>query len=196
MALINCPECNKSLSDKAFSCPNCGYPLILRSETTENDNDYNPFDLSGETDFPKNLPQDLSIGKQITNWWGNANIRGFYELTENDFDEIPYGEVEVILHTHGIKIGPVYAAMYPIHNYQIISMVIANREILSEFDSKFDGTLLKNDALSVINFFYLVIQFWDIKSKKAHNLFISCKEAREINAFLNRQEKERMKNIP
>jgi uncharacterized Zn finger protein (UPF0148 family) len=27
MALINCPECNKEVSDKALSCPNCGYPI-------------------------------------------------------------------------------------------------------------------------------------------------------------------------
>ena len=27
MALINCPECGKQISDKAHNCPNCGYPL-------------------------------------------------------------------------------------------------------------------------------------------------------------------------
>ena len=27
MALINCPECNKEISDKAGACPNCGLPL-------------------------------------------------------------------------------------------------------------------------------------------------------------------------
>lgn len=27
MALINCPECNKQISDKASNCPNCGYPI-------------------------------------------------------------------------------------------------------------------------------------------------------------------------
>lgn len=27
MALIKCPECGKEISDKAGSCPNCGYPL-------------------------------------------------------------------------------------------------------------------------------------------------------------------------
>lgn len=27
MALINCPECNKEVSNKALSCPNCGYPI-------------------------------------------------------------------------------------------------------------------------------------------------------------------------
>lgn len=29
MALINCPECGKEISDKANACPNCGYPINL-----------------------------------------------------------------------------------------------------------------------------------------------------------------------
>ncbi len=29
MALVVCKECNKEVSDKAFSCPNCGYPLSI-----------------------------------------------------------------------------------------------------------------------------------------------------------------------
>lgn len=27
MALINCPECGKGISDKAENCPNCGFPI-------------------------------------------------------------------------------------------------------------------------------------------------------------------------
>ena len=27
MALINCPECNKQVSDNAKSCPDCGFPI-------------------------------------------------------------------------------------------------------------------------------------------------------------------------
>ena len=27
MALINCPECNKQISDKAAACPSCGCPV-------------------------------------------------------------------------------------------------------------------------------------------------------------------------
>lgn len=27
MALINCPECKREISDQALSCPNCGFPL-------------------------------------------------------------------------------------------------------------------------------------------------------------------------
>ena len=30
MALMNCPECSKPLSDKADSCPSCGYVLKRR----------------------------------------------------------------------------------------------------------------------------------------------------------------------
>ena len=33
MALINCPECKKEISDMAKICPNCGYPIS--SQTTQ-----------------------------------------------------------------------------------------------------------------------------------------------------------------
>ena len=29
MALINCPECHREISDKAESCPHCGFPLVV-----------------------------------------------------------------------------------------------------------------------------------------------------------------------
>ena len=36
MALINCPECNKKISDKVKTCPFCGYPFES-SDATKND---------------------------------------------------------------------------------------------------------------------------------------------------------------
>jgi hypothetical protein len=33
MALINCPECSKEVSDKAPACPNCG--VVLNASSTE-----------------------------------------------------------------------------------------------------------------------------------------------------------------
>lgn len=33
MALINCPECNKEISDKVKACPHCGYPFIENTES-------------------------------------------------------------------------------------------------------------------------------------------------------------------
>lgn len=38
MALVNCPECNKEISDSAKQCPSCGYEIqkeITRSELGE-----------------------------------------------------------------------------------------------------------------------------------------------------------------
>lgn len=34
MALINCPECNKEISDQVSNCPNCGYPLKKKDTKT------------------------------------------------------------------------------------------------------------------------------------------------------------------
>lgn len=31
MALIECPECGKQISENADSCPNCGNPMKIRS---------------------------------------------------------------------------------------------------------------------------------------------------------------------
>lgn len=37
MALIKCPECEKEISDKASSCPSCGYPINKTEVETEQD---------------------------------------------------------------------------------------------------------------------------------------------------------------
>lgn len=36
MAMINCPECGKEISDLASSCPHCGFPIGFESTTTNN----------------------------------------------------------------------------------------------------------------------------------------------------------------
>ena len=35
MALVNCPECNESISQKASVCPHCGYPMKPEKEATQ-----------------------------------------------------------------------------------------------------------------------------------------------------------------
>lgn len=37
MALIKCPECGKEISNKASSCPSCGYPINKTEVETEQD---------------------------------------------------------------------------------------------------------------------------------------------------------------
>lgn len=41
MSLINCPECNHQVSDKAISCPNCGYPINSIGQEQSNSGDIN-----------------------------------------------------------------------------------------------------------------------------------------------------------
>lgn len=36
MALITCPECQRSVSDQAASCPGCGHPLQSQSPIDRN----------------------------------------------------------------------------------------------------------------------------------------------------------------
>lgn len=40
MALIKCPECGKEISDRAESCPHCGYPIANLGKTKEAVNEY------------------------------------------------------------------------------------------------------------------------------------------------------------
>ncbi|MFR4440003.1 MAG: zinc-ribbon domain-containing protein [Hungatella sp.] len=44
MALIQCPECQLQVSDKALSCPHCGYPMTKtstsRQTNLQNANDF------------------------------------------------------------------------------------------------------------------------------------------------------------
>lgn len=40
MALVECPECKKQISDKAVSCPNCGFPLKQQQTDNAVNNEY------------------------------------------------------------------------------------------------------------------------------------------------------------
>mgnify|MGYP000308901138 FL=1 len=45
MALIKCPECGKEISDKAASCPNCGFPITQRNVTQESPQKQKEYDI-------------------------------------------------------------------------------------------------------------------------------------------------------
>ncbi len=73
MALINCPECNKEISDKASSCPNCGYPIA-----------------SQESLFAETQSSMDSILQEIYSIYPNNKIAAIKELhkcTGNKIDE-------------------------------------------------------------------------------------------------------------
>lgn len=40
MALTTCPECSKQISNKAITCPHCGYPLNVKTIEPDTQNNY------------------------------------------------------------------------------------------------------------------------------------------------------------
>ena len=182
MALINCPECNKEISDKATSCPNCGFPLQPKmSEISDQE----------ELKFPQ-LPADLSIGKQIVNWLGDAGFKGNIEAEINVVEGISSGTVNVTLHKQGIKISDKYfQPLLDIHNSQLISLKKTTRSELSQMDKSVIGRSVVGGLIlgplgaivggmsgigtkkKVKDVSYLVINFWDINTKSAQTILVS-----------------------
>ena len=82
MALINCPECNNQISDKATNCPHCGYPLaFVKSEKNEDriSSEPEPKNLESmetaplESEDNSNIREDSADEKEISNNDKNAN---------------------------------------------------------------------------------------------------------------------------
>lgn len=71
MALINCPECGKEISDKANTCPNCGCPLEI--------NKYSLY--------------IVNCGTKVSMWNGLSlvlNLDFDYEDMDNILNNLPY----------------------------------------------------------------------------------------------------------
>ena len=200
MALINCPECNKEVSDKAIACPNCGLPIFNQIPSKQTNN-------SNILDCP-DLTRNLHIGKQIVNWGGDSAFQGEYQNSENVVEVIPSGKITVILHTHGIRIAThSYRPILDIHNSQIISFKQTTKYELVSMDKSVIGRavfggLILGPLGAVVGGMsgigtkqkmedksYLVINYWDISSKTAQTLLISGKKF-SIESFVNRNKKE------
>lgn len=198
MALIECSECEKEVSDKAKSCPNCGNPINQLTEQNK-DSNYKLLEFPG-------LPENLEIGKQITNWNGDSAFNGYYEQSENTIKEIPTGKVNVILHTHGIEILQGLLNIFPIHRSQIISMKKTSQEEIAKTSKKVIGRAVVGGLIlgpigavvggmsgmghqKIVNKHYLVVNYWEIKSKSARTLLISGNDS-IIWAFVRRYKKE------
>ena len=67
MALIDCPECSKKISNKANNCPYCGFPIEINKENQS-----------------ANLSKNLSIGKKITSWLGDKRFEGIVRNSEHN----------------------------------------------------------------------------------------------------------------
>jgi hypothetical protein len=201
MAIINCPECQKEISDKAANCPSCGFPL---KQTESNDSSSNQ-----EISCP-DFPHDLSIGGQIVNWGGDAAFSGDFRPEDNVIRTINTGGVKVLLHKFGINIANgLFISEMEIHNSQIISIDFADQsELLKQNKSVIGravvGNLLMGPMGAIVGGMsgigsknvkknsYLVINFWDRFTKQAQTILIRGKDE-EIRSFVGRWNTERSK---
>ncbi len=201
MAMINCLECKKEISNKAAYCPNCGYPL-KQNESPDSGN-------VQEISCP-DFPNDLTIGGQIVNWGGDAAFSGDFRPEDNIIRTINPGGVKVLLHKLGINIATgLYTSQMEIHNSQIISIDFADQsELLKQNKSVIGravvGNLLMGPMGAIVGGMsgigsknvkknsYLVINFWDRFTKQAQTLLIRGKDE-EIRLFVGRWNTERSK---
>lgn len=77
MALINCPECNKEISDKAKVCIHCGYPIAeyLQSNNNAKESEYKQIRL---TNFYDNKVKAIALVREIT----GLGLKEAKDLTE------------------------------------------------------------------------------------------------------------------
>ncbi len=65
MALINCPECGKEISDKATSCPSCGCPIEkkeMRNNHTEENQEQKDYTVIAAQDEKKIVESKVTRG--------------------------------------------------------------------------------------------------------------------------------------
>lgn len=207
MALIECIECGKEISDKAISCPNCGCP-VEKSPNEEILNDSNDGKEDNSLEFPQ-LPTILNAGKQIVNWGFDAGLDGEYYYSENVVHEVPEGDVKIALHTNGICILKIGHSYY-ISDQQIINISTASKVQTVTENKNVIGRAIVGDLLfgplggviggmsgiggkqKLKGIHYLIINYWDVISQSVQTLLIStkCKPDR----FIDRYKEERTKN--
>ena len=74
MALVNCPECQRQVSDKAPGCPNCGCPIAAKTPDIERSVGQNrcPYCRSSRFEIVGQDKSSFSVGKAL----GGAILTG------------------------------------------------------------------------------------------------------------------------
>lgn len=213
MALINCPECNKPISDKAYSCPNCGFPM--RDEKAET-----PLTENSEKLICPDFPEDLSIGSHISLnafWKGEYGIfQGYFDDKENFVKIVPSSKVSIYLNNNGIAICKFSVPQMTIHKSQIISFKQTDQEELfvlqkSVIERAVVGTLFfpfigpigaiaggmsgLGSKEKIIKKDYLVINYWDTETRTPQTILISG-EKDKIKTFIEKATKITDKSQP
>lgn len=222
MALIKCPECNHEVSDKAKTCPNCGYPILklkIKKRKSRRKKNEESSEIEPDPRFPQ-LPKKMNLGEPISGFISGFSIHGRYESDFcSNLDFILSCDLSIYLYEFGIKITDLsneFSSILNLHFSQIISLRKSNLRQLNYYVRKnedelplserlFCGTVfpqskslrkvLKNDWERTP---ILIINYWGIKYKSPENLIIKGKNS-SIMRFVDNFEKAKtnyLNNIP
>lgn len=194
MALISCTECTQQISDRATTCPHCGFPLELLTQ---------PEQEQACPDFPS----DLSLGKQIANWKGDAAFSGEFSKSQGFLADISSGKVSVAMFTNGLMITrSLFSPALSIHRSQIISLEHTSQEEVHRVGKSVVGRAIIGGVLTggigaivgglsgigskekKTDVHYLVVNFWDVKARIPQTALISGNKV-QIKAFVERYNK-------
>ena len=95
MAIIQCPECGKEVSNMAKNCPNCGCPI--KTEPTNNIVRIRMSMIKGTVIFGAKQKVDITVGSKII-WQGHSG-----EIAELTIDRPT--EIIVKYHTNAAYLG-------------------------------------------------------------------------------------------
>lgn len=215
MALIKCPECGKDVSERAVSCPLCGYPFEVKIDSNSNT------PQAAESVFPE-LPEKLDVGKIVGRWNLDYTINGEYLSGHTPVAKLTSGKLSVMRTQYGIIIqgaGRSWTNLLKIHDRQIISFQKINRdEFVQEKRSflkrSFSGGVLTGGVGTLLGMgmallpvgaiyggvsslkskkkveeiTYFIINFWEIESRSEQSIIIKCMDA-DVDKFIAAYDK-------
>lgn len=140
MALIKCPECGLSISDKAAACPNCGYPLHPAPEPVEYELQKTSNSDSSAAGFLRFLAVLVWIGGlvlAIIAGYSEKMVGTYYTYSEKAFGWGVFFTVLLICALCGGLIWSVASLFDDVHNIRtLLSSLQLSKKNVSRFTGK------------------------------------------------------------
>ena len=184
MALLKCPECTHDVSDKALSCPNCGYPMNMPSSTkprirngkpTKLPNGYGTiYKMSGKRSKPyRAMKTDKWIIDPVTG--KSKQIRftiGYYQSRED---------------------AMIALANYNENPYDIKADSITFSEVYEKWSENYFPTLSNPSSIRTVTAAYAYCN--DLYDMRMKDIKVSHLEGTILNAQVGDSTKSRIKSL-
>lgn len=184
MALLKCPECRHDVSDKALTCPNCGYPMNMPSSTkprirngkpTKLPNGYGTiYKMSGKRSRPyRAMKTDKWIIDPVTG--KSKQIRstiGYYQSRED---------------------AMIALANYNENPYDIKADSITFSEVYEKWSENYFPTLSNPSSVRTVTAAYAYCN--DLYDMRMKDIKVSHLEGTILNAQVGDSTKSRIKSL-